>query len=211
MNPGELEAEASGNDESHANDLLFGSSAAAQAVVQLALHGESGAVLTANRAAERFYGWPLAAMQSMLVTDLDDMTLSDWRAHVQSLAPGSAVRLERAHRVASGERRDTVQHIALVLRGENMLVHMIVQDVTDRTRAEAAHRDLSERLKSLRDVAGRVGHDFNNVLTVVRGSSAFLQDAIGTNSQAAEDLANIDRATDRAEQLLRQLVDEACR
>ena len=104
----------------------------------------------------------------------------------------------------------------------------MVDDVTavveadERSRAEARRRDLdaklrvSQRLDSLRRLAGGVAHDYNNLLAAILSFSGFVKEAIGEQLDAGrmdddvarQSLADLDRvlqATERATGLSRQL------
>ncbi len=185
--------------------------------VQLVIDAESGTIVDVNPAAERFYGWPRAAMSSMLITDIDSITLAEWRAQSSPMSLGSGAHLRREHVLASGERRQVEAYKGLVEFGGRRLVHVIVQDVSDRARAESQLRESEARLREVENqlreaqkleaigqLAGGIAHDFNNALTVIRGSAGFLRDVV--HGAAVEDLVSIERATDRAESLTQQLL-----
>lgn len=195
---GALSALAASEARQHA---LFEQSGA----VQLIVDGPSGTILRANDAAERFYGWPRATMHSMCITDLDGTTLGEWSDAVTTTMR-DGVPLRRRHRVASGEPREVEAFAACLRIDDRDVVHLIVQDISAAARAETALHAAELHLASLRQRAGATGHDFNNVLTVLRGATAFLQDAIAPDSPSQEDVAALERAADRAETLVRDLV-----
>ena len=176
------------------------------AVVQLIVDRDSGAILRLNSAAERFYGWPRAAMHSMLIIDLDGTSLQEWIDLAASSAMQDGARVRRTHRVAAGEPREIEAFPVPMTVDNRRVVHVVVHDIGERARAEAALQAAELHLASLRQRAGAAGHDFNNVLTVLRGSTAFLQDAIAPDSASQEDIVALERATDRAEELVRDLV-----
>jgi CheY-like chemotaxis protein len=55
-------------------------------------------------------------------------------------------------------------------------------------------------------LAGGIGHDYNNLLTVIRGATGFLREGVGPTSPHLEDISAIERATERAEELTRRLL-----
>ena len=79
-----------------------------------------------------------------------------------------------------------------------------LRDVTDRRALEERLR-ASERLEAIGQLAGGVAHDFNNVLLVIRGYAAVLSAELAETPHAA-DLAEIEKAADRAANLTRQLL-----
>jgi two-component system cell cycle sensor histidine kinase/response regulator CckA len=77
-------------------------------------------------------------------------------------------------------------------------------DVTDRRAIEAQLRQ-AQKLEAIGRLAGGIVHDFNNLLTVILGYTEFARDSLGT-AQASADLAEIQKAGERAARLTRQLL-----
>ncbi len=180
--------------------------------IQLLADVESAAIVDVNPAAEVFYGWPRTLMRTMFVTDLESVALEHWRELTASLAVGTGLRVQRTHRVASGELRQIEAFIGVAAFAPRRVLHIIIQDISDRVRAERQLRESEERLRqaqkleAVAQLAGVIAHDFNNLLTVIRGATTFLRDALAGQAGPLDDVAAIDRATDRAEELTRRLV-----
>jgi PAS domain S-box-containing protein len=80
----------------------------------------------------------------------------------------------------------------------------IAVDVTERRKMEEELRK-AQRMESIGTLAGGVAHDFNNILTVIKGySQLLLEQTAGT--PAHDQLAQIDSAADKAASLTRQLL-----
>jgi two-component system cell cycle sensor histidine kinase/response regulator CckA len=307
--------------------------------VQLLVDVETGRIADANPAAEAFYGWSRATMSAMYITDLESISLAHWRELTAGIATGTGLRMQRDHRLATGELRQVDAFIGAAEIAQRRVLHVIIQDVSDRVRAErelrecearfraviagmregvvlhdesgairlhnpsaerilgltsaqlsglqpidrdwqALHadgtpwptpdhpalvalrtgesqprqlmgvqrgdgkptwlsvtadpllrpgetrpyaslavftdvteeRESEERLREAQklevvaQLAGGIGHDFNNLLTVIRGAAAFLREGLGPTSPHLEDIAAIERATERAEDLTRRLL-----
>lgn len=65
---------------------------------------------------------------------------------------------------------------------------------------------LVQKMEAVGQLSGGVAHDFNNILTVIRGSASLLVDSLPADSEAKSDAELIVQATDRAEALTRQLL-----
>jgi PAS domain S-box-containing protein len=111
---------------------------------------------------------------------------------------------------------------------KGVIVSAAIRDVTERLHAQdererliaQAERDASERrmqharrLESLGQLAGGVAHDFNNILAVIASYSEVLLETLDSPTVSAEDLAGarndigqISRAAERANQLTKQLL-----
>ncbi|HEX2877978.1 MAG TPA: ATP-binding protein [Polyangiaceae bacterium] len=85
-------------------------------------------------------------------------------------------------------------------------------DVTEKKRTTAALQRSEEQLRhaqkmqAIGRLAGSVAHDFNNILSVIAGYSQILLDDLASNDPMRDDLAEIQTAARRAEQLTRQLL-----
>jgi PAS domain S-box-containing protein len=81
----------------------------------------------------------------------------------------------------------------------------IIRDMTERIRLEAELLR-SEKLRSVGVLAGGIAHDFNNILTAILGNVSLLQAILRADTGAGEHLDEIERATQRARELTRQLL-----
>ncbi|MEP7175073.1 MAG: response regulator, partial [Gemmatimonadales bacterium] len=84
-------------------------------------------------------------------------------------------------------------------------VGCMVRDVTERRRA-AEVLVQAERLEAVGRVPGGVAHEVNNMMTVITGFSEFLESGLPAGDPRARDVAEIDRAADRAAYITRQLL-----
>jgi two-component system, cell cycle sensor histidine kinase and response regulator CckA len=103
----------------------------------------------------------------------------------------------------SGEERE-IEYAAraAVLPGRHLSV---IRDVTQR---KALERELwrAQRLESVGRLAGGVAHDFNNMLTAIRGHAQLLAHRTRPGSIERSHAEEIDRAADRAAALTAQLL-----
>lgn len=84
-------------------------------------------------------------------------------------------------------------------------IQFIARDVTERNRIEDQIRQ-SQRMEAVGKLAGGVAHDFNNVLTTIRGFSELILDSLSEGDPLCDDVEEIRRATERAGALTRQLL-----
>lgn len=91
------------------------------------------------------------------------------------------------------------------------LAERLIEDVTDRKKAEAEHlafeRNLmhTQKLESLGVLAGGVAHDFNNILMAIIGNADLALMRINRESPVVENLRNIEKAVNRAADLAKQM------
>ncbi|MEI8259472.1 MAG: response regulator, partial [Deltaproteobacteria bacterium] len=89
------------------------------------------------------------------------------------------------------------------LQGEQHRVTMIV-DMTERRNVDEALRQ-AQKLESLGTLAGGIAHDFNNILAAIRGNADLAAEDVGRDHIAAESLAEIRKASERASELVRRI------
>ncbi|HEU4628759.1 MAG TPA: PAS domain S-box protein [Gemmatimonadaceae bacterium] len=177
-----------------------------QAVIATDLHGQ---ITYWNRHAERLYGW---TAEEALGRGAHGLTAD---------SGGGGLAAEILQHVARGEswtgefevrRRDGTTFVARVsgspirdATGEILGAVGISSDISDRRALEAQLRQ-SQKMQAVGQLAGGVAHDFNNLLTVVRAHTQFAVEALPPASPAREELAVVDRATNRAAELTQQLL-----
>jgi two-component system, cell cycle sensor histidine kinase and response regulator CckA len=92
-------------------------------------------------------------------------------------------------------------------------IYVVMRDLTERKRAER-QRDLleaqlreSQKMEAIGTLAGGIAHDFNNILAVILGNlSLARQDVANKPSQALESLDEIEKAAQRARDLVQQIL-----
>ncbi|HTG45328.1 MAG TPA: two-component regulator propeller domain-containing protein, partial [Verrucomicrobiae bacterium] len=96
--------------------------------------------------------------------------------------------------------------------GQIYRVAGIAENITARKSRETAHARLEDQLRqaqkmeAIGQLAGGVAHDFNNILTVILGNAALLQDSGRSTTRTTDSSAEIIEAAERAANLTRQLL-----
>jgi PAS domain S-box-containing protein len=81
----------------------------------------------------------------------------------------------------------------------------IMRDVSDRKRMEQQIRQ-SQKLESIGTLAGGIAHDFNNILAAIIGYTELSIDLAGSNRQIRENLGQVLKASERAKNLVKQIL-----
>lgn len=181
------------------------------------LHDESGVIRIHNPAAERILGLTGAQLTGLHPIERDwQATHEDGSPWPTALHPAQiALRTGRSQprqlmQVARGASQPTwivVTADPLIRPGESRpyAALAVFSDVTELRHSDERLRE-AMTFEAVADVAGSIGHDLNNVLTVIRAATTFLRDGMSGTSPQLDDVAAIERATDRAEWLTRRLL-----
>jgi PAS domain S-box-containing protein len=114
---------------------------------------------------------------------------------------------ELTHRRKDGERVVAASQWMLQrdASGEAIQTLEVSADITALKRAEMLHLQ-SQKLEALGTLAGGIAHDFNNILGAIMGSATLAIAQLPANHPAQAQLADIERAGDRAADLVRRIL-----
>ncbi|HXI53007.1 MAG TPA: ATP-binding protein [Candidatus Saccharimonadales bacterium] len=90
-------------------------------------------------------------------------------------------------------------------QGEVVRVHGIASDVTERRLLEQQLRQ-AQKMEAIGTLAGGIAHDFNNILGAILGNAELAMMDLERNHPAAEALAEIKQAGNRAKSLVLQIL-----
>src|SRR4051794_31520415 len=166
--------------------------------------GSDRSFLWVNDAACRSYG---RTREQLLRSRLDDLIGTE-RAEADWAAFLTEQRVARGMLEYVWEGEQDGRRLVLEVRSQPEFLpgrHLFVlRDITERRRLEDQLRQ-AQKMEAVGQLAGGVAHDFNNLLTVIGGYSEIARRRIGAGPGANE-LAEVERAAERASQLTRQLL-----
>ena len=187
------------------------------AVMGISLGDFTGCILEANPALQAMVGRTADELRGTRWADITHPDDRDGSAVAFDTVAGSAAghaTVEQRYLRADG-RVVWAQVTVSPIHGDDgkpRYVLVMVEDVTNRRDAEAAlvesQRQLvqAQKMEAIGQLAGGVAHDFNNMLTAIRGNAdLLLLDTPGADPRRVE-LEEIRRAADRSAELTRQLL-----
>lgn len=200
------------------NRRLFAAQLAQDARFRLLIQGSSDVVLVigddrrisyVSPSAERLYGEGCALRVGGRLEDVvvpDDRPLLDDLFGEPTRGPGREARPLQV-RAQPGDARREIEVVWSDLRLDPVVRGIVLncRDVTERNELERQLRH-AQRLDEVGQLAGGLAHDFNNVLTAIRGYSELLRIDLGNPERAREDLAHVEEAVDRAASVTRKLL-----
>ncbi len=121
---------------------------------------------------------------------------------------------ERTYRRKDGTTFPALIEDRLLRDSEGRIVGIrsTIQDISDRKRAEQEKASLEEQLRqsqkmeAIGHLAGGIAHDFNNLLTIIKGYSQLSLIELKEGDPLKGNIEEVKKATDRAADLIRQLL-----
>jgi len=170
--------------------------------------GTDGSIRMANPAAERIFGYPPGGLVGVSVRDVMPEPDGAQRDAPHPAAPAPATAgggREQMGRRKSGDPFPVEFAESTIDISGRTYFTRVVRDISARKELEAelAH---AQKMEATGRMAAAVAHEINNVMTVVSGQSELL---LGTDSvprEVAEGLKTIDRALERVQDLVHQLL-----
>lgn len=174
---------------------------------------ETRAFLAVNESAVRHYGYSREAFLRMKVDDVHPAEDLPRLFEQQATEIDGLCHLgEWRHRTADSSVISVEITANLITFAERKAALVLVHDITERKRAEAAlhssemQLQQSQKLEAIGQLAGGVAHDFNNLLTAITGYSDLSLRRLEEEHPIRRNLEEIKKASDRAASLTRQLL-----
>ncbi len=182
---------------------------AAEAIITINTQGQ---IESANRAAERMFGWSADELVGRNVKVL--MPSPDTERHDDYILRYLGTRQPRViglGREVTGLRRDGATFpldlsVGEFVAEEGRKFTGILRDLTERKRLEEQFRQ-AQKMEAVGRLASGIAHDFNNLLAGVIGCSNMARKSVPAESPAAQLIEEIKGAAERGATLSRQLLN----
>jgi len=166
-------------------------------------------IVDCNSAFCRLFGYSRNELQGLKTLHIyrDEQEFSTLGDLLKTRDPGRPILKILHYKKKSGETfpGETAVYPRTDERGQVTGYISLVRDVSRQEKMEAQLRQ-SQKMEAIGKLAGGVAHDFNNLLTVIKGYSHILLEKIGKGNPGREELQQINKAGQRATELVQQLL-----
>jgi two-component system, cell cycle sensor histidine kinase and response regulator CckA len=173
--------------------------------------GLDGVISTWNRGAERLFGYTAGEMIGRRIDDVSGKNPFDGGTNLEDLREqlhGGMHPKPFETRMQRGDGSSVDVSVGTSpisdAAGEVVGVAGVIRDMTEHRRLEA-QLNRSQKLEAIGSLAGGVAHDFNNVLTIIRGMCELVLGELRDEELRAK-VGQIDLAAEHAAGLTRQLL-----
>ncbi|MEY3870457.1 MAG: hypothetical protein RLZZ338_4351, partial [Cyanobacteriota bacterium] len=119
--------------------------------IQLLIDAQTGAIVDANPAAAKFYGYPLAQLKQMKMSQINTLAPELLANAMGETLTNQHEYLQFCHQLASGEFRDVEVYSSFINIHGRRLLYSIIHDITDRKLAQAELRKTTDQLRAVLD------------------------------------------------------------
>ena len=121
--------------------------------VMLMVDPADGAIIDANEAAVRFYGYERQGLLTKRMTDFNLLSPQEVMQAMSQVTTGRGERFEFQHRLADGSLRDVEVSASIIQFGGRPIIHSIIFDITSRNLAELTLQEREAEFRSYVDNA----------------------------------------------------------
>jgi two-component system CheB/CheR fusion protein len=112
--------------------------------VMLLIEPETGTIVDANASAAEFYGWPIEALRSLMIQDINQMSPDDVAAERKRALEEDRNYFVFPHKLADGHIRWVEVYSSPITVQGRSLLFSIIHDITERRQAEEALHQAAE-------------------------------------------------------------------
>jgi PAS domain S-box-containing protein len=162
-----------------------------------------------NKGAENIFGYTASEMMGTSILRLIPADRQDEESHIlEKIKRGERIERFETLRLTQDRRVIDISIVTSPIKdatGKVIGVSNMARDITARRKLEEQFRQL-QKMEGIGQLAAGVAHDFNNILAVIQLQAGLMKTEQDLSPQQLESASEIEKATERAANLTRQLL-----
>jgi PAS domain S-box-containing protein len=166
-------------DELRKSERRFRKLFESHSAVKLIIDPDSGAIVDANNAAAEFYGWTVARLRKMKLSDISTNTSEEIRSRFEKATRNKGISFETTSRLADGSTREVEVFTSRIELDGSFYLHSIVHDITESKKiladliAAKEKAEESDRLKTA--FLHNISHEIRTPMNAIVGFTSLLE------------------------------------
>lgn len=127
----------------------------------------------------------------------------------KTLETGNQINLENVVFLSKRGKKYTISITASPIKNDRGIIDGTVVILHDDTKKKKLYNELirAHKIEALADLAGKIGHEFNNLLTVIIGNIELIKQRTDFENDISENLEEAEIAMHKAKDIAKQLLD----
>jgi PAS domain S-box-containing protein len=173
---------------------------------------DSGALIDANPAAAKFYGYTREELCAMDIAQIDQSSRDEVLLESGRAVTGNSNYSIRSHLLANNKIRTVELYSTPITVGGRIMLFSVIHDITERKKLEEERIRLegnlrqAQKLQAIGTLAGGIAHDFNNVLHTIMGFTEMAIESVPKASQEEKHLRYVLQSAHRGKDLVKQIL-----
>jgi PAS domain S-box-containing protein len=173
-------------DELRKSERRFRKLFESHSAVKLIIDPDSGAIVDANNAAAEFYGWTVARLRKMNLSEITTNSPEEIRSRFEKATRNKGIFFETTNRLADGSLREVEVFTSRIELDGSYYLHSIVHDITEKKKiladliAAKEKAEESDRLKTA--FLHNISHEIRTPMNAIVGFTSLL-DAKGLSEE----------------------------
>jgi PAS domain S-box-containing protein len=198
-------------DELRASETRFRKLFESHSAMKLLIDPESGMIIDVNKAASDFFGWPIAKLRKMSISEISAIPEPDVLANLRKVMSFSSATFETQSRMSDGSIRDTEVYASIIRVDGKDYLHSILHDITEKKKilhdlVKAKEKaEESDKIKTA--FLHNISHEIRTPMNAIVGFSSLLDSPDLDDDSRGQYLEIIKHSSNQLLSIISDIVD----